>query len=358
MFKALSNVQQPVAGIVSVESLLEADDSFIQATMDLSSLDDDFHSLESLNDGIDNLYQLQNTIKTHGISKQLLAFADNDGVLSQAIPAIPSYESFNAESSATSAESIAACEGIGQTIKDTLSRWFAKAWNMVVAVGAKLGSWLKAAAEKIVAATKFVAGKVWDATKATGHAIKAHPVAATLVIVGIAVAISAAIPGLLVGAAESPTTYQAFVKNFGGKIAGIFKSKGLTVAEQTAKDVANFPSQVITVETEVLLTPEKLGFIQANWQKLTTSVGTLFGENGSIYKAYNAVRTWISNTLKSIKSTPDATKAGWMRRSVTTVWNTVYTFFKNIFTTVGSAVMRAVGVFTGLFKSKAAVAAA
>ncbi len=84
---------------------------------DMTSLDE----AESLSDVMIHLKALQTSIEVYGCTAALMTFANSDGALSNAIPSIPSLETFIATESF---DTELAVEGIVSKIKETAGKWY------------------------------------------------------------------------------------------------------------------------------------------------------------------------------------------------------------------------------------------
>jgi hypothetical protein len=108
--------------------------------------------IDTLEESLENLQHLHITIKEHGLSPSLIAFANMNNILSDNVEGFPSLEAYIENSELYTSE--AALEGIVSKISETLSRWY----NAVKAHIEKYKKFYITAAALVAAALVVIAG--------------------------------------------------------------------------------------------------------------------------------------------------------------------------------------------------------
>lgn len=216
-------------GIVATEALIaeckaelgEAFDenalmtSMEELELDMTNLDADLENLEMHGNTVDDLTHLHNVISTEGLSPSLIKFVDRDQLLSSTILSIPAYETLGGATYApTDAASIAAAEGVLETVKETVKGWASKA----MAFGGKVGSAIASFASAAWAKVKQIGSWVGNLTSQGLEKAKAHPYATALIVAGVLT--GGAALGVAIWGGGIPTTAAAFSAWY-GKLAGL-----------------------------------------------------------------------------------------------------------------------------------------
>ena len=202
-------VEEPV-GDMDPELVVPEED-LPEDTDVVEDVEEEIQGVESLGNEIEHLANLAYAIETYGISPALMQFADRDGLLSSTFIQIPATESMLGAYRPDSPTSTTALEGLTLALESKVSEWAAKAGGAAKSMAVKAGGLIKRAIVGAANLAKWVGSKTWDAAKATGRTIKAHPYKT----IAIVLAAIAAVAGVIALCWTFPTQASAVGAWFG-----------------------------------------------------------------------------------------------------------------------------------------------
>ena len=239
---------------------------------------DGLEGLESLGSEIEHLENLATAIETYGISPALMYVADREGLLSSTFISIPATESMMQPYRPGSSTSTAALEGVMDAIKSKTAEWAARAGGMIKGLLSKSMDVIKNATSWVADFSKHIASKTWDAAKATGRTIKAHPYKTVLVVIA-SVAAVATVLSLCGAIPQTSAAFGAWISRLRTGLAAIKSPFGsITIESTKGRLKAIFVKPVI----------HSLEYVQGNLVKL--GYGTL----DTIKTALSSLKTSLS----------------------------------------------------------------
>ena len=286
---------------------LPEDDSVV-----IDDIDDEVEGVESLQMQIEHLQNLYSAIEQFGISPGMMQVADRDGLLSSTFSMIAATETLAGPYSPTASTSVAALEGIGEAIKNKVTEWAVKAGSAAKSLAVKAGHLLSTAASKVADLGRWVGSKTWNATKALGRTVKAHPYKTAAIVVGTIVAVAAVValcvafpaaPAAVVGWFGKIKTALASIKSPFGAISARIEKKRMIAQWVKA---GSFDMGAGDASAMV---PERISAL--GWTKATaaTACSTLSAGLGKVVSAVGRIGSAIANS----------STAAWAKRSATTV---------------------------------------
>lgn len=337
------------------EALFAAHDDIVQEY-------DNMQDLMDLSETIDNLYQLHGSIESYGITPSLMSFANKDQLLSSALPIFAACESVDITHDANSPESTEAKKSLIEKIKETTARWFKHAWDTVTGWGAKIANFSKAAYNKIAAAGQWAASKTWDATKAVGRTIQAHPVATAFAVIAALSSIALTLGGLSESSVALPKTadeFKAFCDKFKGKLHLVSQGTKTSVFD---KKTDSFIGSVSAVSghkniTNVVIkkgTAEELGYTKENYFKLITDAKNLFGPEGALDKLSETFKIGLKKMVGMVPATEALVasveeNAHWARRAIAWLFQQIWHLWKSAPATTLRIVTNVLSTFKHFF---------
>lgn len=187
------------------EEDIHVDEEPEDEVVDVDDLDAEVEGTERLGLEIEHLMNLAGAIEQYGISPGMMAVADRDGLLSSTFHVIPATESMAGPYRPESATSVAALEGVISAAKSKVAEYAAKAGSLATSLATKGFGLLKSLVGGAAHLASTVASKTWNAVKATGAMIKAHPYKTAAIVIA-AIAAVAGVFGLM---AAFPTSAAA-----------------------------------------------------------------------------------------------------------------------------------------------------
>lgn len=279
-------------------------------------------AFEAYDDTLDHLEHLHASIESHGLSSALVAFADRDALLSSTVLNFPSVESMAGLESftntgASSAEAIAACEGIVDTIKEKVTGWAKAAWSAVTGLAEKAGNLVKAAWGKVVEFATWVKNKTFDAAKAAKETIQAHPYASAAAAVAALTAIGTIVASIIWPGSVPATAgaFAGYVKKVGSALKGLV-IPNTTVDFNEAGDVVFKKNAAEKVKSGTI---KALGYSGDKIKELATKAAdALKAGGGALGKAISGLRTHAGSAISSVKGGGEkaAEAAKWARKTV------------------------------------------
>lgn len=267
------------------------DDSEMETA--LEALDDDATSFEDLDApaaALENLLALRDTIATHGMSTSLLAYADADGYLASK-SLVPAFESFNGTYKPDSQNSTAALEALGETIKEGVTNFVKKAWDVITGFVGKITGVIKALLAKFTGLFKKVEAGSGEAEHSVSPAAVGAAIATVVAVVGVVAAIcKLPVPKQVAAAKTYRAKVVAYVKNV--KIAkplkAQFKALKTNVAGKAtaAKDFVK--GKAVWTKNAVVDAFKK--------------VIALFKDGGAVNGAVKSAYRWASEAFKSVRT--------------------------------------------------------
>lgn len=190
---------------------------------DLDTVEDEAEEIEALDMEMSQLMQAGMAIEQFGINPTALAIGQATGLFNST-----ALESLGLESiqfhSGKDAESHMALEAIADKIKEKAAKWSAKILSVAKGAGEKILKALGALWDKIEGSVKFLASKSWDAAKAAGRTVKAHPIKTVLAMIAAVAAVAAIVAFAGAGMPALGAQGEAmmkFAKELAGKITKI-----------------------------------------------------------------------------------------------------------------------------------------
>ena len=305
---------------------IEDDGELLSAVSELMDSADEFAALESLDSALDNLDSIRDAIALGGLTKSLVAFADQGKCLSSTVSAIPAVEAMASDFAPGSAEAIAAQEGVLDTIKDTVARWAKAAWDTITGFAGKLGNLVSAGWKKATEWTSWFAGKTRDAVKGAGAVVQAHPYATVAAVLTAFAAAPAVITAIW--AVPLPATHVAFA-SWISRIAASLKS-------------LNIPGRALTLGSRGKLKVLKgvvkskraslkaLGYAKDSADKIISSVKTAFASGGPVSKLAGSLKDMAKKAFEFLRTVG---KDGWgyARRAVSTLLRITWSAITSVY---------------------------
>lgn len=213
-----------------------------QLESDLAQSDVDFgmedvltaiHELKGLSSEISTLDTFKTAMESHGLNAGMLAVFPTDLIKSTTALVSASESIGPSVLTPTDATTVAAIEGVVDTIKEKLKSWGAKVVNVVKRICIKLHAVIKRSLKKLSELGSKVVSLGADAFEKTKETVKAHPYASVAAAVGAIVIIGGLVltfwgPGIPATAAAATKMAQNF--------AGALKSKTGFVDYKVAAD--------------------------------------------------------------------------------------------------------------------------
>jgi hypothetical protein len=343
--------------LVSQETLVNAftndemtgsivNEALFEASVELNDVYQEFNAIDQLADTLDDLEHLHAIIEQHGVTESLLAFTNRDRLLSTAMPAFDACEALGAEGAVLgSTEAVAAQEAILEKIKDVAASWFKRAWDAVVSLGKKVVELSKVAYEKVVDATKWVAGKVYNAAKAAKEVITAHPIAAALGAVALAVGVGAVIMSIWeIPMPVSAETLISWKNTVGSKLSS--GMKGTVRIGRKGIEYAGSGLDAVKKGTGTAL-----GYTKEKFTALADGAKAAFAEGGSMHRMGGSIAEYAKKALDHAKS--GASAAGkYAMQAIRFLMNTSMDLVRFVSGKALAVITGAFKAFKGLFGSK------
>lgn len=320
-----------------------ADGALFETSVAFESSFAEIDELNKISSTLDDLQHLSNVIRTHGVTTSLLAFTNRDQLLSSAIPAFSACEALGVDAAIESLETSAAIEGIASTIKDLAASWFKKAWDAIVSFGGKIGDFAKAVGNKVVATSKVIAGKVFNAAKAAKEKIKAHPIASAVAAVALVVSITSVI-GLIWGlplptSALSSSTWAGTVRN---KILNAVGSGGFKV---NGLDITYPAGAAVEIKTA-----GALGYTGESCNALVKSAGETLKSGGPFSRLGEFITTHAKKLFDTAKAVGGA-GLEFARTALNHLIRITRVLWRFLTSRTVSIIMGALNIINGLFGS-------
>lgn len=291
MFDALFH--ESTMADVDLENALPLDETLFEASVALEAVYADFGELDRISNTLDDLEQLGSVIRNHGVTQSLLAFTGRERLLSSVMPGFGACESLGTDAVVGSVEAAAALEAVDETVQKNTGSWFKSAWDAVVRVGEKIGEFAKRAFDKVVAAAKWTAGKVWDAAKAVKDAVVAHPIATVLAV--LALAASAGTIVAAVTAVEVPAA-PAGLAAFKAAVLGKFNSVGKGIVGVGEKGLFWKKKPIVEKATGGVL-----GYTKEAFDNVVASAKSVFADDGALKKSVNTYGLYVRKQAEVVK---------------------------------------------------------
>lgn len=337
MFAALENLNAPTTDEVGVDL---QDEALFEASFDLLQDAPASFELERLDDTITELNHLHDTIAQHGVSMEMLAFANVGGSLTASIPAFAAIESLGAAVEADSEQAEDAKKGVLAKIKEATAAWFKRAWEMASGWGGKVAAFAKAGYDKTVAAAKWATGKVFDGARAAKEAISAHPVAAATAAAAFIAGVSALVVTLWDG--ELPKSADA-LKEW-------ISTKSATMKEKLS-DMAFYVKYYAVTGTQDAVkgvqkgTGAALGYAKEGFDKVVDATKSAFKEGGAVAHLADFFKTKLGKVFEVVKSIGTE---GWRYAREAVAWLMKQT--KHLWTQAPATAMRYISSVLTTFK--------
>jgi len=348
MFNSLA-LQDTILETDEDEVLTISNEALFEAAADLDVTYQDFATLEQLGDTLDDLEHLHAVFEQHGVTESLLAFTNRDKLLSTVMPQFDACEALGGNVAVDAAETIAAQEALVEKIKEMGAEWFKKAWDAVVSLSDKVVALAKAAWERVESATKWAAGKVYNAAKATAEVVKAHPITSALAAVALAVGAGAIIMSVweipLPVTAEQLVTWKTAVT---GKLKAGFK--GAVAVGKKGAEVAGTGIEAVKEGTATAL-----GYTKEKFTAVTDGAKAAFAEGGSMNRLGAAIKehsTTAFNAAKEAAGKAGTASLSFARTALRFLMSSSMSAIRWV-ASRGMAILTSVfGVFKGLFGTK------
>jgi hypothetical protein len=176
----------------------------------IEDMDDEEASTEALAMEIDHLMNLGAAMEQYGINPGMMQVADRDGLLSSTFSVIPATESLTGAYRPDGPTTIAALEGIVSAVGAKIAHYAIKAGAAIGKLAHHGVALVKRAVDGVVSFGSSIASKTWNAAKATGQTIKAHPYKTVVATIG-AIAAAAAVIALVWGFPAAPAGVTAWI---------------------------------------------------------------------------------------------------------------------------------------------------
>jgi len=166
------------------------DDAESEEEAALNQLIGEEAGIEALFGEIQQLSDARMAIENFGVSQSSMAIMSITGLLAGTSLEAIALESF---ADAGKAEADLALEALNDKAGEKSAAWSAKVLSVVKGGASKVAALVTSLFTKIGSVVKTLTSKAWDATKATGRVIKAHPVKSVLAIIAAIAAVAGVI---------------------------------------------------------------------------------------------------------------------------------------------------------------------
>ena len=156
---------------------------------DLDDIIEDGEEVEALNDQLALLEDTHGAVESFGIDPLGFMLLTRMGLMTGTAMESMAIESFAPEQAA-GGEAEVALEAIVEKIKETAKAIGEKIVNIAKTGAEKIKSALEGSWEKVKSLVTRAANATWDATKAAGAYVKAHPFQTILTVVGVIIAVA------------------------------------------------------------------------------------------------------------------------------------------------------------------------
>lgn len=267
---------------------------------DTGDIEDD-DSIDVLENEMVMLSESVIAIENYGVSAASMRIMQTTRLLSGTALESLGLESFG-NYGPQAPESQMALESLGEKIKEKATEWATKILHVVKAAGEKISAVLGAVWAKISSTVSALSSKAWDATKAAGETIKAHPYASAAAIVTAIAAVAGVIAFAASGAPIPGTKSEAYVAFMakmramiakipvpnGGSIKATLNSAGTKIGVVVEKGVAQAQGASLKAlgwtQSQVKALGNQLGraweLIKSNWGKLAAKASQMAGGAG------------------------------------------------------------------------------
>jgi ElaB/YqjD/DUF883 family membrane-anchored ribosome-binding protein len=298
---------------------------------DIDRLNRDQADITHLQDELGQMMNSLVALETYGSNPASLQLLRNAGWLAGTSMDAIALESFSHDTP-DGVESAMATEALASTIAATLDRWSARILSFVKNMLGKVTDMFSSLWTKISTLGQQLTSKAWDATKAAGRTIKAHPYATVMAALVAAAAVTGVVSYVVTGT-PVPRAGQEAMKAFLSKVktmVGAIKSPFCSVSADLVKDGNGIVYDMDKVEALAKLnnTPAKLGWTQSAvksvlnkagmiWSELKTSLGKMGGKIISCLKFVDAVGGDMPEVAKNtVKEHTGSGIAGWATKEI------------------------------------------
>jgi ElaB/YqjD/DUF883 family membrane-anchored ribosome-binding protein len=254
---------------------------------------DDEHS--QIMDEVELIRQMSETtlaIESHGIDIGTISIMRASNLLVGTSFDAIAVESLNVHTNNSEAKELAV-ESLNDTIKEKETKLSARVIKTIKETGGKVLRALNPIFSKLSNLAKTITSKTWDATKATGRAIKAHPYKTIVAVIASILAVG----GIIVyvgGNLPLPDSTKAQLDSFKSHISDMVNK----IDWPFTKTTTSFPTQAVNRSRYVMATGDTEMFINGKWMSSGEAISNLnVGKGNSAHKL-----GWNSTTTNAVKS--------------------------------------------------------